>query len=267
MTLSEKRFPKFDAPASFEAYAEKGATVEQNRDGQSARNALDGEGARTRDASSSRTYEEALDAVITCIGAQNSLREVLYKTLVFCKEPHEFTEVEDFIAASDEVVYSHVIQTPFELIGMLLRAGGLEETPLDAAGEPIAPETLDELSRDEQDDLVATYRIDATAAGRAAVELLAPERRLEAQLAQDPHRADTFRALIEFCETPRTFPEIKEYFDATPEFAHDVVAHSHQLAPDFYVDKLDKAGALVWRGAWVATDAGKSLLEAHKASR
>ena len=266
MKLSEKRFPKFDAPASYEAYAEKGATTEQNRDGQSARNALSDEDARSQNAASARTYEETLDAVITCIGAQNSLREILYKTLAFCETPHDFTEVEDFIAASDEVVYSHVIQTPFELIGMLVRAGGLDETPLDAAGDPLSSETLDALSRDEQDDLIATYRIETTAAGRATVELLAPARRLEAQLAQDPHRADTFWALIEFCETPRTFPEIKEYFDATPGFAHDVVAHSHQLAPDFYVDKLDKAGALVWRGAWVATDAGKSLLEAHKAS-
>lgn len=265
MKLSEKPFPKFEAPASFEKYAEKGSTTEQNRCGRSARNAVEGDGAR--DASSARTYEDALDDVITCIGAQNSLREILYKTLAFCEAPHEFTEVEDFIAQSDEAVYSHVIQTPFELIGMLVRAGGLDETPLDVAGNPIAPETLDALSPDDQDDLVATYRISATSAGRAAVELLSPKRRLMAQLAHDPHRADTFWALIAFCETPRTFPEIKEYFDATPEFAHDVVAHSHQLAPDFYVDKLDKAGALVWRGAWVVTDAGKSLLEAHKASR
>lgn len=263
MKLSEKRFPKFDASSSFEAYAEKGGTVEQNRNGQSSRNAIEAEAGCT--AQAQRTYEEALDAVITCVGAQNSLREILYKTLAFCKAPREFTDVEDFIAKSDEAVYSHVIQTPFELIGMLVRAGGLDEIPLDGKGGEISPETLDALSLDEQDDLIATYRIETTEAGAAAVELLSPARRIEAQLAKDPHRADTFWALIEFCKTPRTFPQIKEYFDATPEFAHDVVAHSHQLAPDFYVDKLDKAGALVWRGAWVATDAGKTLLEAHKA--
>ena len=263
MKLSEKRFPKFDAPSSFEAYAQKGSTVEQNRNGESSRNAIEDE--QVRGVPTSRTYEETLDSVISCIGAQNSLREILYKTLSFCATPHEFTDVEDFIAQSDEVVYSHVIQTPFELIGMLVRAGGLNEVPLDGEGREVSPETLETLSPDEQDDRIATYRIEATRAGVAALELLSPARRIEAQLAKDPHRADTFWALIEFCETPRTFPQIKEYFDATPEFAHDVVAHSHQLAPDFYVDKLDKAGALVWRGAWVATDAGKTLLEAHRA--
>lgn len=85
MKLSEKRFPKFDAPSSFEAYAEKGGTVEQNRNGQSSRNAIEAEVGCT--AQAQRTYEEALDAVITRVGAQNSLREILYKTLAFCKAP------------------------------------------------------------------------------------------------------------------------------------------------------------------------------------
>ena len=72
-----------------------------------------------------------------CIGSQNALREALYKTLAFCEQPRDFTEVEDFIAATDEFVYSHIMQTPFTMIGMLTDAGGLSQTPLDEAGRPL----------------------------------------------------------------------------------------------------------------------------------
>lgn len=63
---------------------------------------------------------------------------------------------------------------------------------------------------------------------------------------------------------PRKFPEIEALFKNVPGLSQDIVADHHKLSPDFYVDKLDKAGALVWRGAWVATDAGKRMLQAHK---
>ena len=96
------------------------------------------------------------------------------------------------------------------------------------------------------------------------MRLLAPERRIEAQLSLRPHRRDTYFAVLDFCTTPRKFPEIEAFFKATPGLSQDIVADHHKLSPDFYVDKLDKAGALVWRGAWVATDAGKQMLEAHK---
>jgi len=96
------------------------------------------------------------------------------------------------------------------------------------------------------------------------VRLLAPERRIEAQLSLRPHRRDTYFAVLDFCMQPRKFPEIEALFKNVSGLSQDIVADHHKLSPDFYVDKLDKAGALVWRGAWVATDAGKRMLQAHK---
>ena len=202
--------------------------------------------------------------VVMCVGSQNALREALYKTLAFCQQPHEFTEVEDFIAQTDEFVYSHIMQTPFAMIQMLVDAGGLAQTPLDSEGSPIADKQLANLSEDEADDLISTYRIQTTDAGVETVRLLAPERRIEAQLSLRPHRRDTYFAVLDFCMQPRKFPEIEALFKNVPGLSQDIVADHHKLSPDFYVDKLDKAGALVWRGAWVATDAGKRMLQAHK---
>lgn len=210
------------------------------------------------------TFADRVNAVVMCVGSQNALREALYKTLAFCQQPRDFVEVEDFIAQTDEFVYSHIMQTPFAMIQMLVDAGGLAQTPLDGEGNPIADEQLANLSEDEADDLIATYRIQATDAGAETVRLLAPERRIEAQLSLRPHRRDTYFAVLDFCTQPRKFPEIEAFFKNTSGLSQDIVADHHKLSPDFYVDKLDKAGALVWRGAWVATDAGKRMLQAHK---
>lgn len=266
MKLKNKPLPKFEVPASYEKYAQGGYVMDAapSEEDTYAEHVPVAVQDPAEEGPEELTLEDRINKVVMCIGAQNSLREVLYKTLAFCDEPRDFTEVEDFISAQDEFVYSHIMQTPFTLIEMLLHADGLSQTAMDAQGNPVMDEQLDGMSEDEADDLVATYQIRATDAGCEAVRLLAPERRIEAQLELRLHRRDTYFAVLEFCQQPRKFPEIEEFFKNTPDLVQDVVAHHHKLSPDFYVDKLDKAGALVWRGAWVVTDAGRQMLEAHK---
>ena len=286
MNIKNKPLPKFEVPSSYEKYAEGGYLMDvrepeddsfgerkptvSSAAGIAADASADpaaiaqGAPAAEYELPDEPTFTDRVNAVVTCVGSQNALREALYKTLAFCQQPHDFTEVEDFIAATDEFVYSHIMQTPFTMIQMLIDAGGLVQTPLDAQGNPITSEQLAGLDPDAADDLVETYRIEITDAGAETVRLLAPERRIEAQLSLRPHRRDTYFAVLDFCTQPRKFPEIQEFFKTTPGLSQDIVADHHKLSPDFYVDKFDKAGALVWRGAWVATDAGKQMLEAHK---
>lgn len=290
MNLKHKPLPKFEVPASYEKYAEGGylmdmreaeddsfgehkpavsvaAGVNADAAGAPAANAAaiaQGAPAAEYELPDEPTFTDRVNAVVMCVGSQNALREALYKTLEFCQQPRDFTVVEDFIAQTDEFVYSHIMQTPFAMIQMLVDAGGLSQTPLDAQGNPVTPEQLANLTEDEADDLIETYRIQATDAGVETVHLLAPERRIEAQLSLRPHRRDTYFAVLDFCTQPRKFPEIQEFFKTTPGLSRDIVADHHKLSPDFYVDKLDKAGALVWQGAWVATEAGKRILQAHK---
>lgn len=282
MNIKNKPLPRFEVPSSYEKYAEGGYLMdvrepEADSFGERKPTIASGAGAATADPAAvaqgadakyelpdEPTFADRVNMVVMCVGSQNALREALYKTLAFCQQPHEFTEVEDFIARTDEFVYSHIMQAPFTMIQMLVDAGGLAQTPLDSEGNPIADEQLASLSEDEADDLIATYRIQATDAGVETVRLLAPERRIEAQLSLRPHRRDTYFAVLDFCMQPRKFPEIEALFKNASGLSQDIVADHHKLSPDFYVDKLDKAGALVWRGAWVATDAGKRMLQAHK---
>lgn len=282
MNIKNKPLPRFEVPSSYEKYEEGGYLMDMREPeadsfGDRKPSVASGTGAAAIDPAAiaqgadveyelpdEPTFADRVNAVVMCVGSQNALREALYKTLAFCQQPRDFVEVEDFIAQTDEFVYSHIMQTPFAMIQMLVDAGGLAQTPLDGEGNPIADEQLANLSEDEADDLIATYRIQATDAGAETVRLLAPERRIEAQLSLRPHRRDTYFAVLDFCAQPRKFPEIEAFFKNTSGLSQDIVADHHKLSPDFYVDKLDKAGALVWRGAWVATDAGKRMLQAHK---
>ena len=237
-----------------------------------------------------KTFEEKVDDVIACVGAQNALREVLFKTLGHCEDPREFSEVEEFISQQDEFVYSHIIQTPYTLIEMLIHAGGLDkvtdtqnsmkavepvESTGEAAGEAAASHNADttyeitgkehrssdrHASNEVHDEDSEIIVLQTTPEGCEAVRILDPAKRIKAQLLSQPNRCSTYLAVLDFCQTPRTFPEIQNFFKTTPGLVQDVVAAHHKLSPDYYVDKLDKAGALVWRGAWVDTEAGLHAL-------
>ena len=206
------------------------------------------------------TPEARIDAIVTCIGQQAIMREALYKLLAHCTEPRNFRGLESFASELDEVRYGHLLQSPYNLVNMLVKCGALTKTPVDAAGSAVTPERLAGLTEDEQDDLVEDYLLEATPEGRVVLDLLSPQRRLKAQLAQKPHRLSTFLAVLDFCREPRSFEDIKQLFKDHDELVLDYVDAHQKLSPDFYVDRLEKAGGLVWRRAWVTTEAGLEVL-------
>ena len=255
-SLYSKRLPKFEAPRSYEEYAQSDLRMA----------AAPAKPQPATSAEPERDLEAQIDDVLRCIAAQNSLREILYKMLVFCEEQRSYEELEGFVLGSDEYVHSHILQSPDALMTMLVKHHGLAKDPADAEGSRIDPNLLDSLDADDADDLVATYLFTATEAGKAAANLISPDARLRAQLAQDPRRTDTFFAILGFCaQSPRTFPDIKDYYQSHDEFSKETAVDSQQLAADFYVDKLEHAGMLVWKGRWEVTEAGRRALAAHGA--
>ncbi|MGI6032177.1 MAG: hypothetical protein ACOX69_01995 [Coriobacteriales bacterium] len=210
-------------------------------------------------------FEDQVDAVLTCIGSQNSLREILYKILVFCKERREFGEVEQFIQSTPEGTYNHLLQEPYTLIHMLLKERGLEGYAYDEQGALMEGEEYEGYTPQDMQNLAHTYQVQTTAAGAEACELISPERRFESLLMQHPHRAETYYRFMAFCQTPRKLPEIEEFYENNDDLAHDTVQIHHTLSADFYIDKLEKAGVLVWMGAWQLNEAGKEILAAHEA--
>ena len=260
--LLKRRLPKFEVPRDYASFAAGSSDEGEAEKVFEAAFKAQKEAAEN----TNRTSAETLDAIITCIGAQNALREILYKTLCYCGQTKSYEEVEEFISKSDEYVYSHIIQSPYSLVQMLKKCGGLVERCYMEDGTEMTAEVVAEMSADEIEDKTESITLTTSPEGLKACELVSPDKRFRSLINQRPHRAETFYALMELCLTPRTFPEIKTWYEETPGLAVDTVQAQHTLAADFYVDKLDKAAMLVWRGKWVTTEEGREILQQHQSS-
>ena len=250
-----RKFPKFEVSRDYASFAQG---TSQFTD-ESFEDALAAEAASQQAAAQNQTptVQEAADAILTCIGSQGELREILYKTLVFCRETRSFSAAEQYIAQLDEITYGHVIQTPYSCISMLVHVGGLEKIPVDDRGNCIEAQRLENLDADEADDLIDSWCLKTTRSGLYVCELLDPARRLTAQLALKPYRRATYLRILEFCaQQPRSLDDIKQLFKEDKTLVLDYVTAHQKLSPDYYVDRLEKAGGLIWKGAWITTPAG-----------
>lgn len=252
-SLYNKRLPKFEASRDYESFAKEEQRVRPRKQAAAA-------------AKRELTLEQKIDKCLESVGSQNSLREIFYKILAFCQEERPYEQVERFIQESDEYVYSHIIQSPVALIEVMVRSFGLVKTAFDSNGNAVDQKLLASLTPDEADDIVCSSTLKTSEAGYAVIEALAPSKRFEAQLARNRGRIETFIAILGFCaQEPRKFPVIKAFYDAHDEFEKDTAVDSQALACDFYVDKLEKAGMLVWRGQWEVTDEGRQMLARYGA--
>lgn len=267
------RFPAFEVSRDFASFAagdSRFADYRAARDGARDESPSAGPAPAVPQAGGAAPDGEAdaaqarVDAILTLVGGQGGLREVLYKALDRFRERMPFGEAEAFLASLPEYEFGHPLQTPYSCIDMLAKAGGLELTPVDAGGRPIDPALLASLGPDEADDLVEGRLVQTTPAGAAAADLLAPARRLAALLAARPHRQGTFLRVLGFCaEAPRSLDDIRRLFEEEDGLVLDMVDAHTRLSPDYYADRLEKAGGLVWRGAWEATPAGRDFLESR----
>lgn len=181
-------------------------------------------------------------------------RELLYKTLGFCGEERLFEEAEAFIEAQPEC--AQALQTPYMLVRCLVDAGGLSLVRRDAAGKALGD--VDASPADEPREAFRTVR--TTPAGRATVDLLAPERRIAACVNAVPARRDAFAAVLAFCEEPRTLDAVKQLLADHPALEPSARTAGQRLHAAYFIDRLNEAGGLVWDHAWVTTDTGKRFL-------
>lgn len=254
-SLYGKSLPRFEVSRGYEDYARSDHRMKP-------RPAAQQDAAAT---SAAPSLEEQMDAVLRAVGNQRALQEVLYKLLLFCQEQRTQEEAEAFIAQSDEFRFSHIIQSPTSIVRIMVKNHGLTATQVDAQGEPVTQERREGLSADELDDLICGTLLKTTQAGVNVAQMISPAKRFEAQLGRNRGRTATFYAILEFCaQEPRKFPQIKEFYTQHDEFSKSTAMDSQQLACDFYVDKLECAGMLVWRGQWEVTQAGRDALAARE---
>lgn len=206
------------------------------------------------------TFEEKLAALNMVVMRHPLNREVLYKALAFCAEERPLREAEDYIASIPQFEMS--TQNQFYMLTSLVRAYGLEMIERDEAGNRVLPEQKEGLSEDEVDDLVAAYSFKTTEVGDYFVEYNRPSARLVDLLHLAPERAETYIELLEFVDVDaRSYPEIEALLSGRPVLEIIIDGNRETMQPSVFVDKLERAGALVWKEGWTLTEEGREFLE------
>lgn len=210
--------------------------------------------------------EASVDAVVTEVCKSDRYREILYKLLLFCRgEGHTRTQAERYVAGLPED--RNALQEPCVLVRIVVDAGGIESFPLDVSGSVIPVGVLESMTADEREDATCDYLLVTSLAGQAAIDLLAPYARLRAKLSEKPRRYETYLAVLGFCRDPRSLSDVGRLFEENPDLVRDTSADSQRLSPDYYLSELERAGGLVWDGAWKTTEAGEELVETSRTGR
>lgn len=149
-------------------------------------------------------------------------------------------------------------QSPATVIDVLVRHGFLAQQAF-VDGQPYAG-TLEDMQLDESvpDDACAEELISLTGEGRALVAAYDPEATLAALYEDCPRHASIFDAVLAACAAEEGAS--REALEATIEGLAPKGADGKKVYPQYFLDALETAGALVWDGSWRATDAARTLL-------
>lgn len=179
------------------------------------------------------TFEEKLAELNRTVMRHPLNREILYKTLAFCAEERPLREAEDFIAALPQ--FERATQNQFYMLMSLVRSYGLDMIERDEDGNRVLPEQKEGLSEDEVDDLVAEISFKSTDVGDWFVDYNKP--------------------------SARPYGQIEELLLGRPALQTVIDGRVETMQPSVFVDKLERAGALVWKEGWTLTEEGREFLE------
>lgn len=203
-------------------------------------------------------FDVRLRVLEDAVCRQSLHREIEYKILRFCEERRDLRVIEEEVAGYPE--FAHAVQSQYHMICALEDAGGLRRIELDENGVEVAPEQKEGLTEDEVDDLVASYSFETTEVGRAFVEQHAPRARLIELLDLVPARRDTYVEVLEYCREPRSYHDFESLLAGRDILRIGPNGTHEAIQPSVFLDKLERAGAIVWDGGWKLTEGGEEYL-------
>ncbi len=203
-------------------------------------------------------FEARVRALEDAVCRQSLHREIEYKILQFCEERRDLHVIEEEVAGYPE--FAHAVQSQYHLICALEDAGGMRRIELDENGAEVSSERKAGLTEDEVDDLVASYSFETTEVGRAFVAQHAPRARLIELLDLVPARRETYVEVLEFCREPRGYHDIETLLAGRDILRFGPDGTEETIQPSVFLDKLERAGAIVWDGGWRLTEGGEDYL-------
>jgi len=207
-----------------------------------------------------KTFEQKVDHSVHLLLANNLNRPALYQILRRASEATwSLFDLEDVIASMPE--FANATQPPYFLIEWLVNSEALSFYEVDEGGNIITDEQRVELTEDEVDDLIADILVEITEVGREVLAVFNTSNRLLALFDQVPERLDTYREVLEFTTTKRSYAEIDDLLHGRPALMIGRKPDESPMLPSVYVDKLASAGGLVYDQGWIITTEGKEMLE------
>ena len=209
------------------------------------------ETAERRNADDARALEKLMQRMAT-------RRSSLLGILDFCREPHGAAEVDACVAklqAHNASVYDGAA-----LCAMLQQAGALETV----TEEDETADTDDEPQIEVVDGVEylrpakpAEKLWKTTEAGLAYFDSFDPKADLARLLADDAAYMDIYLRVLDMCADKggTTTAALAAAIDKDP------LVQSPRFFAQHFTERLEKAGAVEWDGAWKITDLGRSYLE------
>ncbi len=194
---------------------------------------------------------EAVRALLHDMGPQ---KEQLLAILGFCREERTSAEIEAML----EPLRQHrtSVYTGIAMRSLLERAGGLAYLPNDDEVEEVYDEADGSLVLPEP--AVATWL--TTEAGIACLEAHDPYAELLDALGGASEPAEGLALVLRLCcEGEQTVGTLSEVLRESG------VLEGLELDPVAFVSRLEDAGAIEWRGSWIATELGRRYLAQIKA--
>jgi hypothetical protein len=147
----------------------------------------------------------------------------------------------------------------------LIKAEGLETFELDEQGEVVVETQKEGLNEDEIDDLVFGFAYRTTEAGLEVVERMSPQARLFSLLEIAPEYYDTYLEVLDYLCEKHSMAEVDTLLRGRPVLLARREPGDRPIQASVFIDKLERAGGIVWQGGWTITDEGRELLEAIRA--
>ena len=152
----------------------------------------------------------------------------IHRIISFCESPREAADI--IAEASTYPEFSSYVNTPTEVFEWIVEAGGLVNIP-------------------------ETTQFEATGEGREFLKEYSPELLFEKFMDKESEHAGLIGEILAACAKPVGMGELEERYKGHPAMTPG------KLSVSYFVDELEKAGALVWQDGWVVTEAGRGFVK------
>lgn len=211
-----------------------------------------------RDLVSFANGETATERIEALFAQMPTLQRMLFAILDACASPVATADLETTITAMKQ--HHHSVYEPLTLCNLLKRAGAIEET--DEEGTPLT--AVEQEPTQVEVDGVAYWRVtpapevfwSLTEAGTAQRDSYRPLEMIANLFAEEPQYADIFTTCLTLCShgDGTTLGAIGNVVDDEP------VLQNPKRYAMYFIDKLEHAGAVEWKGQWAITEAGRTYL-------